>query len=105
MSRGAVRSCSLLRWPGWAHRPISNFKVSLPRGFVVSSCPLWEVGVGRMKTQGTVPKGVAVLFPAQPHTLGGCFGDGLVCLEDVGEFGHLGLGEQKTVWRRIGRAV
>lgn len=43
---------SLLGWPGWAYTPISNFKVSLPRGFAVSSCPLWEVGVGRMKTPG-----------------------------------------------------
>lgn len=44
------------------------------------------------------------LFVAQPHPLGGCFGDGLVCLEDIGEFGHLGLGDQKTGSRRIVQA-
>lgn len=40
MTRGASRQ----RWPGWAHRPISNFKVSLPRGLC---CLLVPVGSGR----------------------------------------------------------
>lgn len=106
MTRGASRQ----RWPGWAHRPISNFKVSLPRGLCCLLVPVGSGrgGAGRRLTWEEknlfVPKGMTVLFLAQPNTLGGCFGGGLVCLEDIGEFGHLGLGDQKTGWRRIVQA-